>query len=266
MNINEKLKKVAMDAALTSGKLLKERLGKIRNMAFKHNTSTNIVTDVDRASENNIIKKIRSSFGDHEILAEESGRNKLDSEYRWIIDPLDGTTNFVHSFPFFCVSIALVRKKEIILGVVYDPMRDELFLAESGHPAYLNGRRIKVSPINKLAKSLLATGFAYDINKTCIKDNINNFTRLLKSSQAVRRAGSAALDLCYVACGRFDGYWEMYLKPWDTAAASFIVRRAGGKVTQFNGTKYDVYDNNVVASNGLIHRDMVKILRQDHPV
>lgn len=260
MTLNEKLKRVAVEAAVASGQLLKSRLGRIKKLAFKNNSSTNVVTDVDKKSEEIIIKKIKSNFGDHQILAEESGRNKVESEYRWFIDPLDGTTNFVHTFPFFCVSIALERGGQIIIGVVYDPMRDELFLAESGQQSLLNRRKIKVSQISKLDNGLLATGFSYDVNKSCTNDNISNFTKLLKASQAVRRAGSAALDLCYVACGRFDGYWELDLNPWDTAAGSFIVQGAGGKVTQFNGDKYTPYDKNILATNGLIHQEMVEIL------
>ncbi|MFH1238733.1 MAG: inositol monophosphatase family protein [bacterium] len=266
MNINNKLKAVAVEAAIASGQLLKSRLGRIKKLSFKDSGTTNIVTDVDKKSEEMIIKKIKAAFPLHHILAEESGRNHIESEYSWFIDPLDGTTNFVHSFPFFCVSIAVQRAGRIITGVVYDPMREELFLAEEGRPSSLNRRRIKVSPVNKIRNSLLATGFAYDVNKSCAHDNIDNFARLLKASQAIRRAGSAALDLCYVACGRFEGYWELDLKPWDTAAASFIVQQAGGKVTRFNGAAHSPYDKNILATNGRIHKDMIKVLKGSCPV
>ena len=180
------------------------------------------------------------------------------SLYKWIIDPLDGTTNFAHAFPFFCVSIALEDKGRTVLGVVYDPMRDEIFIAELGKGATLNGKKIRVSRIGSLSGSLLATGFSYGITG---KDrNITHFRNLLVKAQAVRRAGSAALDLCYVACGRFDGFWELDLHPWDSAAASLIVTEAKGTVTKFDGKPYSHYDKNILATNGRIHSQMVKVL------
>jgi myo-inositol-1(or 4)-monophosphatase len=249
-------KKIAIEAALKSGRLIRDSVGKILKISYKGRG--NIVTDVDKKSEKLIIKKILSRFSGHSILSEESDPREGASGYRWIIDPLDGTTNFAHAFPFFCVSIALEHDGEIIMGVVYDPMRDELFYAESGKGAYLNNRRIRVSSAKKLSDSFLATGFAY-VNKK--KDeNINNFKRLLMKTLAIRRAGSAALDLCYVACGRFDGFWEMYLKPWDSAAGMIIVKEAGGIVTRFDGTPYSPYDEKLLATNGKIQRQIINNL------
>ena len=177
----------------------------------------------------------------------------------WIIDPLDGTTNYLHDFPFFCVSIALQHKGRIITGVVYDPVRKELFSAERGKGARLNGKKIKVSRVRDLKRALVATGFAYDFGKGK-NNNISNFIRFLKTSQAVRRAGSAALDLCYVACGRFDGFWEFYLNPWDTAAGSLVLLESGGLATKTDGSGYTVFDKQILASNLLIHKEMVRVL------
>lgn len=255
-------RKAAIDAAITAGKFIKSRLGKIKDISFK--SQINIVTDVDKEAEDIIVKKLKLNFPDFSILTEEKGLYLKDiNPFKWIIDPLDGTTNFAHSFPFFCVSVGLEYKDSIILGVVYEPIRNELFYAQKNKGAYLNKKSIWVSKTNRLLKSLLATGFAYNFRKKDrTKNNINNFINFLMTSQAVRRAGSAALDLCYVACGRFDGFWELDLHPWDTAAASLIVKEAGGKVTKFDGTKYSHYDNNILASNGKIHNQMIKVLNR----
>ena len=250
-------RKTAIEAARKSGLFIKNSVGKVHKISYKGRI--NIVTDVDRMSEAMIIKKIRSVFPGHSILSEESRPQEKDSPYRWVIDPIDGTTNFAHGFPFFSVSIALEEAGDVILGVVYDPMRDEIFVAEKGKGAYLNGRRIRVSKTKILSHSMLATGFTYGV-KGARNRNIRNFSTFLVAAQAVRRAGSAALDLCYLACGRFEGFWEMDLKPWDTAAASLIVKEAKGKVTKFDGSKYSHYDKDILASNSLIHSQMQKIL------
>ncbi|MCX5679872.1 MAG: inositol monophosphatase family protein [Candidatus Omnitrophica bacterium] len=251
-----KYTKVAIRAAYASGLLIKRSVGKISNVSYKGRD--NIVTNVDRSSEELIIKMILRAFPDHSILSEESSPIDSGSRYRWVIDPIDGTTNFAHAFPFFCVSIALEESGKIILGVVYDPMRDEIFIAGQGRGATLNGKKIKVSRVDKLSNGFLATGFSYGITR---KDrNIMHFSKLLVKTQAIRRAGSAALDLCYVACGRFDGFWEMNLHPWDSAAASLIVREAKGVVTKFDGKSYSHYDKNILATNGRIHSQMVKVL------
>jgi myo-inositol-1(or 4)-monophosphatase len=250
---------VAVEAALKSGLFIKNSVGKVRKISYKGRI--NIVTDVDRTAEGMIIKKILSSFPRHSVLSEEAGQTGWPSRYRWIIDPLDGTTNFAHSFPFFSVSIALEDDGRVILGVVYDPMRDELFTAECGKGARLNNKRIEVSAARRLSESFLATGFAYDV-KRARNTNIGNFRNFLMRAQAIRRAGSAALDLCYVACGRFDGFWELNLYPWDSAAGSLIITEAKGRVTRFDGSEYSLYDKDILSSNGLIHRQMVKLLSE----
>jgi myo-inositol-1(or 4)-monophosphatase len=226
---------------------------------ISHKGRDNIVTDVDKKAEAMIIKDILAAFPGHSILSEESEPRSGLAPYTWIIDPLDGTTNFAHAFPFFCVSIALEKSGRVVLGVVYDPIREELFFAEKGRGAYLNGKKIHVSKVKKLIDSFLATGFSYGIKR---KDrNISYFRELLTRTQAIRRAGSAALDLCYVACGRFDGFWEMDLHPWDSAAGMLIVEEAGGKVTRFDRSPYSPYDKNILATNGHIHNKMSSFLK-----
>jgi len=248
--------KVAIRAAYASGLLIKRSVGKISNVSYKGRG--NIVTNVDKASEKLIIRMILRAFPDHSILSEESSPLNSGSRFRWIIDPIDGTTNFAHAFPFFCVSIALEESGRTILGVVYDPMREEIFIARKGKGATLNGKKIGVSRIKKLSSSFLATGFSYGITR---KDrNIVHFRNFLVRTQAIRRAGSAALDLCYVACGRFDGFWEMNLHPWDIAAAALIVEEAKGRVTKFDGKPCSHYEKNILATNGRIHSQMVKSL------
>lgn len=250
--------KTAVAAALKSGAFIKRSVGKIGKVTYK--AGDNIVTDCDKRSEAMIVDTILKAFPDHGILAEESGladaRNNRG--YRWIIDPIDGTTNFAHGFPFFCVSIGLEIDHEIAVGVVYDPMRDELFRAVKGGGAFLNKKKIIVSGVKKLSESLLSTGFSYG-NERKIR-NLCNFQNFLISAMAIRRAGSAALDLCYVACGRFDGYWEMELHPWDAAAGMLIVKEAGGVVTRFSGGRYTPYDRDVLATNGLLHEQMKKVI------
>lgn len=249
-------KKIAVEAALKSGLLIKRSVGKTGRISYKG--IDNIVTDVDKRCEDIIIKKILSRFPGHSILSEESRPIDSQSIYKWIIDPIDGTTNFAHSFPFFCVSIALEKNGEVVMGVVYDPMRDELFYAQKGYGAYLNNRKIRVSKIKKLSGSFLATGFSY--GKEGKVRNLTNFKNFLIQSLAVRRAGSAALDLCYVACGRFDGFWELGLHPWDSAAGMLIVTEAKGRVTKFDGLPFSPYEKEILATNSSIHNEMVKVL------
>ena len=254
-NMN-KYKKIGAEAALKSGIFIKKSVGKIGKISYKGRD--NIVTDIDKKSEKIIIKHILSAFPGHSILSEESRPVKTGSPYKWIIDPIDGTTNFAHAFPFFAVSIALEKDGRVIMGIVYDPMRNELFYAERGGGARLNGKKIRVSKVEKLRGSFLATGFSYGLKNR--EGNVKNFTKFLKHTMAVRRAGSAALDLCYVACGRFDGFWELDLCPWDSAAGMLITREAGGVVTKFDGSPYSPYDRNILATNGHIHKEMVKVL------
>jgi len=181
------------------------------------------------------------------------------SNLKWVIDPIDGTTNFAHGFPFYAISVALENNKKPILGIIYDPERKELFCAERGRGACLNGKPIKVSGQKDLKKSLLMTGFSYKLGKS-MEENLVHFRNFLITSQAVRRSGSASLDLCHVACGRLDGFWELDLNPWDTAAGCLIVKEAGGEVTTFSGNQYNHYLKEILASNGKIHSQMVKIL------
>jgi myo-inositol-1(or 4)-monophosphatase len=235
----------------------------VRRVSYKGRI--NIVTDVDKKSEAIIIDTISSKFPSHSILSEESKPIYTGSPNRWIIDPLDGTTNFTHSFPFFSVSIAFEVDREVVLGVVYDPVREELFWAERARGAYLNNKRIEVSRTGQLKHSLLATGFAYGI-KDAVDNNLQHFENFLMRAQAVRRAGSAALDLCYVACGRFDAFWERDLHPWDSAAGMLIVRESKGLVTKFDGKPYSYNDKEILASNRKIHRQMMAVLNRRFPV
>lgn len=248
---------LAIETALSAGRMIRTHLGKNRNIRYKG--AINIVTDVDEKAEDLIIKNLKKPFPDYGILSEERPEEKK-GQIKWIIDPLDGTTNFAHKFPFFAVSIALKKKGVVVLGVVYDPMHEELFTAEKGKGAYLNKKRIHVSKVKNIKRAFLATGFSYTF-KHKKENNIDNFKKFLMASLALRRAGAATIDLCYVACGRFDGFWEMDLKPWDTAAASLIVQEAGGKVTDFYGKKFNNYGKYTLASNGLIHKAMVQTLR-----
>lgn len=249
----------AIRVAREAGSVLRDNFGKKIDISLK--SKIDIVTEVDIASERLIKDLITSHYPKHQILAEEGGEygSNSSSQYRWIVDPLDGTTNYTHGLPFFCVSIALEKSGEVICGVVYDPIHDELFAAELGSGATVNGRTIKVSDIEEINKSLLVTGFPYDVH-TDELNNIDNFIRFIKTAQAIRRLGSAALDLCYVACGRIEGFWELKLKPWDMAAGALIVQEAGGRVTRFDGSRFNHYMQEVLASNGLIHNNMVKIL------
>jgi myo-inositol-1(or 4)-monophosphatase len=248
---------VAREAALKAGKLLKENIHGVRTITYKGDI--NLVTEMDTRSEQAVVETLLASFPDHGIIGEEETSIRNGSAYTWIIDPLDGTTNYAHGYPCFAVSIGLEYNTEIVLGVVYDPMRDELFSAQKGEGAFLNGEQVRVSTADALINSLLATGFPYD-RKTCGRNNLDHFHNLLMASQEVRRDGSAALDLCYVACGRFDGFWELKLKPWDVAAGSLIVREAGGLVSDFTGSRFSIHDGELLASNGRIHKQMLALL------
>ncbi len=251
--------KTAESAARAAGKHLSERFnGPLR---IEKKGAIDLVTDADKEAESIIKKSILSKYPEHQILAEEGGRSNSESEFLWVIDPLDGTTNFAHGFPVYCVSIALLKDKEIIMACIYNPNLDECFTAKIGEGACLNQKPIQVSMTAALEDSLLATGFPYDIRESD-KDNIREFTAFAKTSRAVRRAGSAALDLAYVACGRFDGFWEFKLSPWDLAAGVLLVSEAGGKVTSLDNGQYDIFKGEAIASNGLIHSEMYDILRK----
>ena len=251
---------VATDAARKAGAILVEcsRIG----FRIEHKQIINLVTDADHRAEQRIIDVIHDAFPTHPVLAEERGLTvQSPSRYKWVIDPLDGTTNFAHGFPAYCVSIGVEYDGRGIIGVVYDPTRDELFTAQIGHGAHLNGVAISVSTTNHLDRALLVTGFAYDIRETP-NNNLNHFVRFALKVQGLRRTGTAALDLCYVAAGRFDGFWEVTLNPWDMAAGVVILREAGGKVTDFKGASHSIYGRELVASNGVLHQAMLDLLQE----
>jgi myo-inositol-1(or 4)-monophosphatase len=249
----------AIRVAQEAGRLLRDRLG--TRIDITHKGAINLVTDVDLASERLIVDRIATHYPRHQVLAEEGGLAESGSDYRWIIDPLDGTTNYAHSYPVFCVSIGLEHRGEIVLGVVYDPMRDELFTAERGGGAALNNRPVRVSATDDLMHSLLSTGFPYDI-RTSTLTNLDHWANFAMNAQALRRDGAAALDLCYVACGRYDGFWELNLSAWDVAAGALIVTEAGGRVSDFQGGEFSAYKPEIVASNGLIHDRMIEVLKK----
>jgi myo-inositol-1(or 4)-monophosphatase len=214
---------------------------------------------MDHCAEAAVIEILEKAFPDHGILTEESKGREGSGSYRWILDPLDGTTNYAHGYPFFCVSLALEKDGQIIWGIIYDPLRDELFEAEVGRGATVNGSTLQVSATRNIQQSFLCTGFPYDMRESR-EDNLRYFSRFAKIAQAIRRDGSAALDLCYVAMGRFDGFWEMKLNPWDVAAGSLIVTEAGGRVSSFNGEPFAIDGKEILATNSLIHDEMLKVL------
>lgn len=247
-----------VDLAREAGTFLKERLSDKHIIDFKG--EINIVTEADRMSEAMIVERIHRNYPNHSILTEESEAIDRGPEVRWIVDPLDGTTNYAHGYPVFCVSIALERNGCICLGVIYNPMLDETFVAEKDNGAFLNHKKISVSQTADISTSLLATGFPYDIRNS-ENNNISYFSGMARKVQAIRRAGSAALDMAYLAAGRFDGFWELKLKPWDTAAGSLLVTEAGGIVTDLFGGTFHLDSAHVLASNGRIHQDMISILK-----
>ncbi len=251
------MKNTLLKAIKEAGKIASEGFSKEKK--FEYKGSIDLVTEYDLACEKKIIEIIKKKFPEHDILTEETKQKDLHSEYKWIIDPIDGTTNFFHGHPFYCVSIGVEYKKEIIMGAVYAPYLNELFFAEKNKGAYLNNKLIKVSQIKTLKASLLSTGFPYDI-ATSKDNNINYFLAFVKEVQAIRRDGAAALDLCYVACGRFDGFWELKLHPWDMAAGSLIVKEAGGRISNFNTEELDIYTRDVIAANVFIYDEMKKII------
>ncbi len=255
------MKRTAIKAAKEAGKIILQYYSKNVNAVCKTNTC-DLVTKADIASENKIISIIKNKFPDHSILTEESGEEIHKSDYCWVIDPLDGTNNFYHKFPMFCVSIALYKNGKPLIGVVFDPIKKEFFYAEKHKGAYLNNNKINVSSVNRLSKSLLVLGFYYERGLLMRKslDQMKKF--FYENVHGIRRTGSAALDLCYTACGRFDGYWELKLNPWDYAAGSLILTEAGGRITDVQGKKYNLNIGNVAASNGKIHKYMMKVLNQ----
>jgi myo-inositol-1(or 4)-monophosphatase len=259
-------RELAIAAARDAGAILRERLTQPRDVQFKG--TVDLVTDADRAAEALIAQRIRDAFPDHRLIGEEGARGAEGSDaprtaageipFGWLVDPLDGTTNFSHGYPHFAVSIALERAGQVVLGAIYDPMRDELFVAERGGGATLNGMPLCVTSEDQLIRTLLATGFPYDLDRRVESDAL--WDAFNNQVQGVRRDGSAALNLAYVAAGRLDGFWERPLQPWDLAAGSLLVEEAGGRVTGYDGERVSPYDREIVASNGPLHPTMLEIV------
>lgn len=245
----------ALDIAREAGALLLQLFQQPHEITYKRRSD--LVTEADRRSEALIVERLRSRYPYHAIVAEEGSGHESDSDFCWYVDPLDGTTNFAHGFPVFCVTLGLAFRGEVVAGVVYDPTREELFSVEKGSGAYLNDQRLSVSKAEKLSECLVATGFPPFATNHDL--NIEFYFRFTQLSHGIRRAGSAALDLCSVAAGRFDGFWELKLNPWDKAAGSLLVTEAGGRVTDILGKPFKLLGDDVFASNGLVHEQMVEV-------
>ena len=250
----------AIETARDAGQVLLEKFG--RNIKVSKKGDIDLVTEADLASEALIIERIKSYYPRNSILAEESGEAVTiggDNTWKWIIDPLDGTTNYAHGYPCFCVTIALEHDGEIVIGVTFDPTRNELFAAERGRGATLNNKPIRVSATEEIGDALIVTGFPYDFKRRT--DFARHLTNFLLNSRGVRRDGSAAIDMAYVAGGRFDGFWEEGLKPWDMAAGVLLIEEAGGQVSGYDNSKFNIYSPPIVASNGLLHSQMIGVLQ-----
>jgi len=253
----DKILKTALKAARVAGKYLKNNFQHRSEVEFKG--EINLITQKDRESQKIIHRIIKKKFPRHSILGEEDLEIQKSKEHLWLIDPIDGTTNFAHQLPIFSISIAHLEEGKIKVGVVYNPLLDELFWAVSGRGAILNKKRIKVSEEIDINKSLLATGFPYDLRDSP-ENNLNYFNTFIYRAQGIRRCGSAAIDLAYTAAGRFDGFWELKLYPWDTAAGALLVKEAGGEITDFSGQAFDPFQKECVASNHKIHQQMLDII------
>ncbi len=254
----------AEEAAQAAGSLIRDSWQQVKQIHYK--SSIDLVTTIDHQSEERIVSILHKRFPTHSILAEEETNIEgQKGEYRWIIDPVDGTTNFAHAYPHFCISIALEFAGEIILGLVYDPIKEETYRAIKGQGAFLNGARIHTTEEAELGKALLATGFPYD-RRQKVDFYISFFKDFMLSCQGIRRNGSAALDLCYVACGRMEGFWEFGLHPWDTAAGCLMVKEAGGTMSDFSGNNFSIWQKEVLASNGRIHDAMLHIMQKNRQV
>jgi myo-inositol-1(or 4)-monophosphatase len=251
---------VAAEAALRAGALQKERYGQEVRIDYKG--EIDLVTEVDRACEAAILEILRARVPDHDVVTEESDLARRGSPHVWYVDPLDGTTNFAHGYPCFCASLGVARDGVMVAGAVYEPIRGELFTAERGAGAHLNGKRLRVSRAGELLKSLLMTGFPYDVRDD-VPGKLRLFTRLMGEARAVRRDGSAALNLSFVAAGRLDGFWEEKLKAWDMAAGALMVEEAGGRVSRFDGSPLPIAEDEIVATNGRIHEAMLDLLRAE---
>ena len=246
------------EAVLSAGRFLLDCFGKVHEIRYKG--AIDIVTEADLAVQNFIIDQLKTITPGFSILSEEGYKNETSSSSRWILDPLDGTVNFAHGFPFFAISLALEVENAITHGWIYNPVYEELFFAHKGRGAFKNGKRIEVSSSRDLLQSLIATGFPYHVHKEAEKI-ARPFTAFLGKARGIRRAGSAALDLAYLACGVFDGFWEEGLKPWDVAAGWLLVEEAAGKVSTFDGSPYCLEEATILASNGYIHEAMIEVLR-----
>ena len=250
---------IAVRAARAAGKVLIQYFDRIESLNVTEKSRNDFVSEVDRAAEMEIIQVLRNAYPDHAILAEETGSHD-GNDYQWIIDPLDGTTNYLHGFPQFAVSIACTYKGELQSGVVYDPLQDEMFTADKGYGAYCNDRRIRVAGRKGLEGALIGTGFPYS-DLTHLDTYTEMFKAMVKDTAGIRRPGSAALDFAYVAAGRVDGFWELGLSVWDFAAGALLVREAGGTVSDISGGSRQMETGNVVAGNLKVHADMLKVLR-----
>ncbi len=255
----EERRRILEEITREAGSILLENFRKPQSIEYKG--AVNLVTAVDHASEDLILQRLNESFPDDDVLTEEREQEPRKSENLWIIDPLDATNNYVHGFPMFCVSIAFEQRGRMKLGAIFDPLREEFFLAEKEQGSSLNGKTIRVSDTTELDRSLIATGFPYDKRESPV-NNLDHFQRFALRVQGIRRAGSAALDLAYVAAGRLDGYWELKLSPWDVAAGTLLVLEAGGRVTDFSWGDDYVYSGEVVASNGRIQSEMLSTLAE----
>ncbi len=250
----------AIQLGFEAGRIQKKHFQK--TLSIMHKGEINLVTNVDFECENRILELLRENFPDDEVISEEKANVYEPGRNRWIVDPLDGTTNYAHGYPFFCTSIAYEVQGEVIIGVIYNPIIDELFFARTGEGSYFNGERIRVSRTSEIKQALLVTGFPYDV-ATNPDNNLNHWTSFMMRAQALRRDGSAGLNLSYVAAGRFDGFWETRLSPWDMAAGVLIAREAGGTVTSLSGGDFSLYAGGILASNGRIHDQMVGIIKEN---
>ena len=254
----ERMKKVAICAAKEAGEILRSHFGKIKHVEQK--IGAGIVTEADKKAEKKIISMVKTSFPHHAILAEESGiYEKKSASYKWIIDPLDGTTNFVHQLPLFCVSIGVEREGEIVLSVILNPLTQDIFTAEKGKGAFCNKKRISVSPCSKIEDALFITGFSYQ-SGMMVQEELLRLEPFLQKTRGIRRSGSAVWDFYQVAQGHFDGFWEKHLSPWDVAAGLLLVQEAGGKVSRYDGSPATAYDHEILASNGILHEKIVDLL------
>lgn len=254
------MKNTLLKAATEAGKIIKENYTGEFNFESKEDIVSNIVTEIDTKAESKIIEIIKADFPKHGILSEEIGAIDENAEVKWVIDPIDGTINFAHSIPLCCVSIGVEKNGEIIMGAVYNPIMNEMFFAEKGQGAYLNDKRISVSKRDNFDLSLFVTGFPYDNTKNT--HTMGVFGEIVRMNIPLRRLGSAALDICWVACGRFEGFWEYNLNPWDVAAGCIIAKEAGASVTDFSNNDVSIYSKEIIATNGLVHDKLLEIIQR----